>query len=200
MNTSINFFYIILFSLLYSCSNRLDHNDIIINRLVYSKIDKRLFTGTLHLQNEVSLYKISFCNGMPCGEYSECEINGGGCICKGTYLNGLELLSQKTKELLSMDTVIIDHWQEGELPTFQYPPNIKIIILKEEDFFKNKKKNNVNIYNLANSIFADTKEMNYQNLQICFVNSIYNWSQEYSRDFIVQDGRLEEISTFNCEK
>lgn len=184
---------VVFISFLFGCSKKFEEADLYVNKLVYLKKDSTLFTGTLEITNDASSYQVSFCKGIPCGEYAERESNGGTCVSKGKYLVAEDILSANTRKLLSKDTVIIDYWQEGELPTIKYPTFFTIIILKDDKFFQSDKKQYSGyIQQLANAILNDTQKLKYDYLKISFVNAVYDWSKDYSKEYSVEDGKLEE--------
>ncbi len=166
-------------------------DDIYVNRLVYLKSDSSLFTGTLRISDIASTCEINFCNGLKCGEWGEYE-NGGGVVHKGKYLNQ-NTLSKTTQKLIATDTFLINHWQESELPTITYPPFLTVFILKDDTFFQSDKKQYDDyIKQLAHAVMNDTRSLKYDYLKITFVNAVYDWSKDYSKEYTLEAGKLLE--------
>ncbi len=184
---------VIFTTFLFGCTKKFDVADLYVDKLVYLKKDSTLFTGTLEISDDASSYLVSFCKGIPCGEYIERETNGGTCVSKGKYLVTEDVLSPNTRKELSKDIVIIDYWQEGELQTIKYPPFFTIIILKEDKFFQSDiKQFDGYFYWLASIILNDTRKLKYDYLKISFVNAVYDWSKEYSKEYKREGGKLRE--------
>jgi hypothetical protein len=168
-------------------------NEIYVNRFVYLKKDNTLFTGTLKVAGNSSYYIETFCEGVPCGEWAEYQ-NGGSYISKGKHLSVKEILSDNTIQMVSNDTSFIDYWQEGgDLPTDPY--HFLVLILKDDTFFNSDIKQFDKFINqLAYAVKNDTRNLNYTYLKICFINSVYNWNKEYSKEYIVTEQKLKEIT------
>ncbi len=166
--------------------------DIYVNRLVYLKKDSSLFTGMLKVIGKASYYNVTFCEGLPCGEWAEHQ-NGGSYVANGKYLVVKETLSENTRKLLINDTVLIDYWQEaGDLPSD--PFILSVLILKDEVFFQSEKKDYDSYINqVANFVLDDTRKLKYNYLTIHFVNAVRYWSKDYSKEYKLEDGRLREI-------
>lgn len=166
-------------------------DDIYVDRLVYLKSDSSLFTGTLKVVGDASYYYINFCKGIPCGEWAEHQ-NGGSYVSKGKYIEVRENLSETTLLILSNDTIIIDYWQEGgDLPSDPY--YLTVFILKDNVFFQsNKKQVDGYMKQLANAVMNDTRRLKYDYLKITFVNAVHDWSKEYSKEYKLEGGKLEE--------
>ncbi len=168
-------------------------NDIYVDRLVYLKSDSSLFTGTLKVVNKASYYHKTFCRGIPCGEWAEHQ-NGGGIIHKGKYLDK-SILSETTRKLIKADIFLIDHWQEGELPTITYPPFLTIFVLKDDTFFEtDKEQYDSYMKQLAQAVLNDTRSLKYDYLKISFGNAVYGGSKKYySKRYKLEAGELIEI-------
>jgi len=185
---------VVFISFLFGCSKKFEKADLYVNKLVYLKKDSTLFTGTLMVNSDASYYYMNFCNGIPCGEWSENE-NNGGVVNKGNYLNKT-ILSEATQNLIGIDTFLINYWQESELPTIKYPPFFTLIILKDDAFFQSDK-NQYDDYikQLANAVLNDTRNLKYDYLKITFVNAVHDWSKDYSKEYKVEGGKLQETSS-----
>jgi hypothetical protein len=169
-------------------SEKYSEDDIYVDRLVYSKKDSTLFTGTLKVVGKSSYYYESFCKGIPCGEWAEHQ-KGGGIIHKGKYLDE-NILSEKTRSLIKTDIFLIDHWQEGELPTITYPPYLTIFILKDNTFFEtDMKQYDSYIKQLAQSVLNDTRSLKYDYLKISFGNAVYDGNKHYSKEYKLEAGK-----------
>ena len=172
--------------------NSVGKSDIYVDRLVYLKNDNILFTGTLEVEGKASYYSQPFCNGIPCGEWYEHQ-NGGGIIHKGKYLDK-NILSESTHELFATDTFLINHWQEGELPTIKYPPYLTIFILKDDAFFQVDIKQYGNIFTeIANAVMNDTHGLKYDYLTISFGTSVFETSKCYAKEYKLVRGELQEM-------
>lgn len=190
MIDKINMVAVMLFFL--SCSRDFEKKDIYVDRLVYVKSDSTLFTGTLKVSGGASYYYVNFCAGMPCGQWAENE-NSGGVVFKGSYLDK-NTLSEATQKLIGANTFLIDHWQESELPHIQHPPHLTIIILKDEAFFQWGKSHYEDQFNqLAEAVLNDTHGLKYDYLKITFVNAVFDWTKDYSKEYRLEYGELLEI-------
>ena len=195
MKTILTIFVLLFGGLWYYQQQPVGKDDINVNQLVYLKKDSSLFTGTLKIADKASYYYETFCNGIPCGEHAEHQ-NGGSYVSKGKYLVVKETLSETTLRILSNDPVVIDHWQEGgDLPSDPY--HLLVLILKDNTFFQSDKKQyDAYINQLANAVKNDTHNLKYDYLKIAFVNAVYDWGKEYSIEYKLEGGKLQET---NCE-
>lgn len=163
-------------------------DDIYVNHFVYLKKDNSLFTGNLMINNLPQSSSYSFCKGLPCGKW-EYRFKGD-LIQKGEYIDK-NILSKETQKLLEQEIFILDYWQEGELPNIKYSPYFTVYILKNDKFFRSKKKKYFRyIQQLANMILDDTRKLNYYYLEISFVNALYDWTKVYSKEFNIKNGKL----------
>ena len=167
------------------------NDDIYVNRLVYLKSDSGLFTGTLKVADEASYYYESFCKGIPCGEYAEHQ-KGGTYVSKGKHIAVKKTLSEKTLQMLSNDTVVIDYWQEGgDLPSDPY--HLTLLILRDDRFFQSDKKQYDNyIRQLAEAVLNDTRSLEYDYLAISFGDAVHDADKTYSKEYKVEAGKLLE--------
>jgi hypothetical protein len=164
-------------------------DDLYINQLVYLKKDSTLFSGTLKIVNQGSYYYITFCEGIPCGESAEHQ-KGGNYVSKGKYLILKETLSNSTLKMISNDTVTLEYWQEGgNLPSDPY--HLSILILRKELSLKEKNDNYMN--ELANKVLNDTRNLKYDYLSLTFANSVFDWTEEYYKNYELKDGKLIEM-------
>lgn len=193
MKTKLVIFTILL-GFLWSCyqPTTVGKKDIYVKRFVYLKRDKSLFTGILEVNNTESYYYVNFSNGIPIGEWAEHQ-NGGSYVSKGKYLEAEEILSKTTRNLLRNDIFIIDYWQEGgDLHTDPY--HFNLLILKKDAFFDiEKNRNDIYVNNFANAVNKDTYFLKYDYLKISYVNAVYNWTKEYSKEYKRYNGKLLEI-------
>ena len=177
----------------YSVFQTIDYysmEDLYIDRLVYSKKDSTLFSGTLKVSDYGSTYKISFINGLPNGAYEE-VLNEGDYVTKGEYIDPKSIFKQNTLKLLSNDTILLDYWSEGGLESD--PMHLNLYILKSNHFFNKQDKNNAFINILLQSVVRDTKKMKYKYLKICFVDSVFEWKRKVSFNYIkTEKGIIED--------
>ena len=167
--------------------------DIYVNRLVYLKKDSSLFTGKLKVVDRASYYYVNFCEGIPCGEWSEHQ-RGGSYIGKGRYIEVSEILSKRTIELLTNDTVVVNYFQEGgNIPTDPY--YIYVIILKENSFFQlNNQEKKTEVKELIKAIKDDMRnvKLKYDEFAIIFVDAIDDWGKDYWIHYEVKEGKFFE--------
>jgi hypothetical protein len=190
MKIILAIFTLMFGGLWYSHQEPVGKEDIYVNRLVYLKKDSSLFTGTLEIEDAPHKSIYPFCKGLPCGKW-EYRFNGD-LIHKGEYLEKYSL-SNKAQKIIATDTFFIDYWQEGELPTTTYPPFLTVYILKEASFFQRDKKQYESYFSqLANAIMYDTRNFRYDHLKISFVNAVYDWSKDYSKEYELKGGKLVE--------
>ncbi len=158
--------------------------DIYINKFVYLNKDSCLFTGLLKDPGESSSRYCKFCSGIPCGEAGEQQI-GGGYVSKGEFLGLKEYLSKTTLKQIENNIVFMKYWQEGG--DFSYDPyHLSVYILKDDAFFQSDiKQNDDFIDQLAESILRDTHNLKYLDIKIAFVNSVFDWSKEYFKEYPV---------------
>ncbi len=169
-------------------------DDIYVDRFVYLKSDSSLFTGTLKIADKSSYYYETFSKGIPCGVHAERQ-NGGSYVSKGEYLVVEEALSEKTLQISSNDTMMIDYWQEGgDIPSDPY--HFTLLILKDAAFFQSDKKQyDGYIQQLAVAVLNDTRSLKYDYLKISFVNAVYDWSKDYSKEYKLESGELMETGS-----
>ena len=166
------------------------NNDLYVNRFVYAKSDNQLFNGTLETTGGNSKLIISFCDGIPCGEYEEKD-NAGYLVTKGKYLPLKETLPDSTLKMLLKDTVAIDYWQEGGAG----PYTLSIRILRDTSFFRlDKKKYDGYCQNITNSVMNDTigHSLKYSYLEILFVDALFDYTTYYSKEYKIEGGKLNE--------
>ena len=184
--------FVLLFGGYWLYQQSVGKDDIYVSRLVYLKKDSSLFTGTLEINDPPHKSIYPFCKGLPCGKW-EYRFKGD-LIHKGEYLDQ-NIFSNETHKLIATDTFFIDNWQESELSTITYPPFLTVYILKEDSFFQSDKKQyEVYILQLANAVKNDTRNLKYDYLKISFVNAVYDWSKDYSKEYKLEDGKIKEIS------
>ena len=161
--------------------------DIYVNRLVYLKKDSTLFSGTLKGIGKSSYFFKRYCKGIPCGEWSEHQ-NGGGVIQKGKYLER-GILSNASEELIKSDVITLNHWQEGELSTSEYPPYLSVVILKNDVFFENE---NYHTYahEIATMIMYDTRNLKFDNINIVFSNAVRDDDKFFNVRYLIHEGKL----------
>lgn len=186
------FVFVVLFGGYWIYQKPTDKNSIYVNRLVYLKRDSSLFSGTLEINETPHKVIYRFYKGLPCDKW-EYRFKGD-LVQKGEYLN-TGILCKGTRNLILTDTFFIDHWQEGELPTVKYPPNLSLIILKGNKFFElDKKQYEMYFRQLAYAVKKDVHTLKFDYLKISFVNAVYDWSNDYSKEYYVKDDKLIEIS------
>ncbi|GAA4321060.1 hypothetical protein [Flaviaesturariibacter amylovorans] len=168
------------------CSPRPDSfgkDDIYVKRLVRAKRDSNLFTGTLTISNPPHTSIHNFSNGIPCGKW-EYRFNGD-LIHKGEILNN-RIIERKheVRKLLSNDTFLLDHWQEGELPTITYPPFLTLYVLKNDSFFQVKETDrDLYAHNIAVALMNDRLGLKFDYVKISFVDAVKDWKKEFSKEY-----------------
>lgn len=179
---------------LLGCSTDIGEKDLYVDKLVYLKKDSSLFTGMLKIDGEASSFYMSFRQGIPWGEHAEQEKNSGPYVSKGEFLKVREILSLNTIKLFSEDSVIVNYWQEGG-DLVSDPRYVTLLILKDDTFFSSElSQHNNYMMELAECIKIDLKTLEYDFLQVSFVDAFYCWNRSYSKEYRIVKNKLLEAN------